>query len=66
MQGPNSLNEGKSPAGFCCQVAAWFPDMFCNFYLVRNHKIAQNSTTTKAREKIRTDLEFLRIFLMCV
>ncbi len=57
MQGPNSLNERKSPASFCCQVAAWFLDMFCNFYLVRNHKIAQNSTTTKAREKISADLE---------
>jgi hypothetical protein len=38
-------------------VAAWFPDMLCNFYLVKNHKIAQNSTTTQAREKISTDLE---------
>jgi hypothetical protein len=33
--------------------------MFCNFYLVKNHKIAKNSTTTKAREKISTDLESL-------
>jgi hypothetical protein len=32
-------------------VAAWFPDMFCNFYLVKNHKIAKNSTTTKAKGK---------------
>ncbi len=47
-------NEGKSTASFCRQVAAWFPDMFCNFYLVTNHKIAENSTTTKAREKIST------------
>jgi hypothetical protein len=38
-------------------VAAWFPDMFCNFYLAKNHKITNNSTTTKARERIRTDLE---------
>jgi hypothetical protein len=42
---------GKSAACFYRQVAAWFPDMFCNFYLVKNHKIAKNSTTTKAREK---------------
>jgi hypothetical protein len=34
-------------------VAAWFPDMFWNFSL---HKIAKNSTTTKAREKISTNL----------
>jgi hypothetical protein len=38
-------------------VAAWFPDMFRNFYFEKNHKIAKNSTTTKAREKIVTDLE---------
>jgi hypothetical protein len=40
-------------------VAAWFSAMFGNFYLVKNHKIAKNSTTTKAREKISTDLESL-------
>jgi hypothetical protein len=33
------------------------PDMFCNFYLVKNHKIANNLTTTKAREKISAALE---------
>jgi hypothetical protein len=38
---------------------ARFPDMFCNFYLVKSYKIAKNSTTTKAREKISTDLESL-------
>jgi hypothetical protein len=54
------FNEGKSAASFCCQVAAaWFPDMFCNFYLLKNHKIAKNSTTTRAREKMSTDLESL-------
>jgi len=41
------------------QVAAWVPDMFCNFYFMKNHKIAKNSTTTKARDKISTDLESL-------
>jgi hypothetical protein len=40
-------------------VAAWFPDTFCNFYLEKNHKIAKNSTTTKAGEKISIDLESL-------
>jgi hypothetical protein len=57
--------EGKSAANFCCQVAAWFPDMFCNFYLVKNNKIAENSTTTKAREKISTDL-VLEFFYACL
>jgi hypothetical protein len=32
-----------------------FPDMCCNFYLVKNHEIAKSSTTTKARLKITTD-----------
>jgi hypothetical protein len=45
------VNEGKSAASVCRQVAAWVPEMFCNFYFVKNHKIAYNSTTTKAREK---------------
>ncbi len=31
--------RGKSAASFCCQMAAWFRDMFWNFYLVKNHKI---------------------------
>jgi hypothetical protein len=45
------VNEGKSAASFCHQVAAALvPDMFCNFYLVAN-KIANNSATTEAREK---------------
>ncbi len=62
-------NEGKSAASFCHQVAEWFPDMFYNFYLVKNNKIAKNnSTTTEARENISTDLEPLEFdnFLMYV
>ena len=53
------LNEGVSDASYCHQVAAYFPNMFYNFYLVNNHKIAKNSTTTIAREKISTDSESL-------
>ncbi len=49
----------KSVAIFCRQVAAWVPDMFWNFYLVKNHKIANTTTTTDAREKMSTDLEYL-------
>ncbi len=52
----NIIIEGKSSASFCCQFSAQVPDTFCNFYLVKNHKIGKNSTTTKAREKISTDL----------
>ncbi len=39
--------------------------MFTNFYLVKNHKNAYNSTTTYARDKI-ADLEysyFFKIFM---
>jgi hypothetical protein len=50
-------NEGKSAASFCCQVAAWFQDMFGNFYLAKNHKIANNSRTTEAK-KISANLEY--------
>ncbi len=49
-------NEGESATSFCRQVAELSPDMFCNFYLVKNHKIGINSTTTKAIEKISKDL----------
>jgi hypothetical protein len=38
---------------------AWFPDIFCNFYFVKNHKIAKNSTTTKVTEKISSVWETL-------
>jgi hypothetical protein len=31
-------NEEKSAASFCHQVAALVPDMFSNFYLVKNKK----------------------------
>jgi hypothetical protein len=38
-------------------VAALVPDMFCDCSLVENHKIANNSATTEAREKISACLE---------
>jgi hypothetical protein len=39
-------------------VAAW---MFYNFLVLKNHRIAKNSTTTKASEKISIDFEFLEL-----
>ncbi len=54
-----SSNEGISAASFCRQVGALVLDMFYNFYLMKNHKIANNSATTRAIEKIDTDLESL-------
>jgi hypothetical protein len=61
-------NEGKSVASFCHQVAACFPDMFSNYCIVNNHKIAKNSTTTNAIEKISTNLEYLEFkeFFKCM
>jgi hypothetical protein len=61
--------KGKSAASVCRRVAAWVPDMFRDFYLVKNHKIVKNSTTTKAREKIRSDLkslQFKEFFDVCL
>jgi hypothetical protein len=36
--------------------------MFCNFYLMKSHKIANNSKTAKAREKISIVLESLKFY----
>ncbi len=60
-----SPHYDKSTASFCHQVAAWVSDMFCNFYFVKNHKIANNSTTNKARLKISSYLESLE-FQKCI
>jgi hypothetical protein len=43
--------EGKSAASFCCQVAAWVPDVFLNFYVVKNHKIAKKTQQSLKLEK---------------
>ncbi len=56
-----SVNEGKSAASLCRQVATLVTDMFCYFYSVKNHKIANNSATTEATEKISTYLESLEL-----
>ncbi len=55
----HNSNEGKSVASFFHQAAAWFPDMFCYFYFVKNHRIAKNSTATKGRGKISNYLKSL-------
>jgi hypothetical protein len=44
-----NFREGKSAASWCRQVAASVPGMFCNFYVVKNQKIANNSATTEAQ-----------------
>jgi hypothetical protein len=53
-------NEQKSGASLCRQVATLIPDMFRNFYLMKNHKLANNSATTAATEKI--SLRILEFF----
>jgi len=52
-------HEGILIANFCHQVAALIPNMLCNFYLVKNHKTANNSATIEAKEKLCTYLESL-------
>jgi len=42
-------------------VAAWRPDMFRNFYLVKSDKVANNSAAPEARVKISADLESLKL-----
>ncbi len=44
-------NLDETAASVCHQVAAWVPNMFCDLYLVKNNKIANNSTNTKVWEK---------------
>ncbi len=51
--------QDKSAVRFCHQVAAWAPDRFGNFYIVKSYRNANNSVTTDARVKISTDLESL-------
>ncbi len=59
--GKAGLNQVKSAASFCYQVAAWVPAMFCNFYFVKNNKIVNNSKTTKARAKNLHRFEIFQI-----
>jgi hypothetical protein len=56
---PNVNTAWKSAASLYRQMAALVPDMFPNYYLVKNHKIANNSATTEAKEKIHAYLESL-------
>jgi hypothetical protein len=56
-------NYDQSAASFCHQMAAWVQDLFFNFYSVKNHQSANNSTNTEAREKIGTDLESFKFFM---
>ncbi len=46
-----SPNEGILAASVCRLLAACVSGMFRNFYLVKYHKVAKDSKTTKACEK---------------
>jgi hypothetical protein len=56
---PGTLD--KLAASFYHQVAACVPDMFCNFYFVKNYKTANNSMAAEVIESISSDLESLKI-----
>jgi hypothetical protein len=43
-------NQDTSATRFCRQVAAQDPDMFCNFNLVKSHRIANSSATTYCKQ----------------
>ncbi len=55
-------NEEKSAATLCYQVATKVKDMCHNFYIMKNHKTAINSTTMADGIKISTDLASLEYF----
>jgi hypothetical protein len=42
-------------------MAAWFPDIFGDFNLVKNHYIDDNSETTDIKEKYNHRLGITRI-----
>ena len=46
---------------FCYQVAERAPDMFSNFYFVKNHKTDNNSTTAEARKNSTYSLNLKRL-----
>jgi hypothetical protein len=55
----SKVNEGISAACFYRQVAAWFPDTFCNCHLMKITKLLKTQQPLKLEEKISTDLESL-------
>ncbi len=65
MQVLHSFNWAKYAVRFCHQVAAWVSDMFCNFCLVKNHKIGLYLTTTKAREKYALIWNYRNLEIFC-
>ncbi len=56
-------NEGVSAASLCHQVAALVQDMFCNFYLSKNHKIANILTVIMPCTKFKW--LYLLFYMLC-
>jgi hypothetical protein len=58
-----TINISFQVGKISCQVAEWVSDMFYDSYLVKNKKIADNSTTTNPQEKAHSvnpqNLKFL-------
>ncbi len=56
--------QDKSATSFCRHATARASDMFCNFYIVKSHKIDNNSSNNEARENKRMFgiLRILEIF----
>jgi hypothetical protein len=50
---------GENSCQFLLPGGSLVPSYVCNFYFEKTQTIAKNFTTTKAREKISTDLESL-------
>ncbi len=53
--------KDKSATSFYWQVAACVPDMFYNFYLVKNNEIDNNSMTSELGEKSKQKFGIPRI-----
>jgi hypothetical protein len=51
------LPRGEISCQFLPKGSSMGLNIFCSFYFEKNHKIVINSTATKAREKISTDME---------
>jgi len=47
----NLMNEDKSAASFCHQVAAWVLYLFSDFYLVKNHILLITQQHLKLEKK---------------
>jgi hypothetical protein len=58
----NLCKGGEISCQFQAPGGSMGPRYVLQLYFVKNHQIVNNSTTTKAREKISTDLQSLELF----